>query len=270
MKNILITGAYGGMGREAVKLFAKSGYCVFALDKNVDDLAFEKQTNFKNIIPVKADVTDQASIARAFEVVKSVTDELFAIVHFAGVYMLDSFMEIENESLENIFKINFLGAVLINKTFMPLLKSGSRIIMTTSELAPLNPLPFTGIYAVTKGALDKYAYSLRMELQLLKINVSVLRAGAVKTGMLGDSTKALARFCDKTQLYKCNAERFKKIVDRVETKCVEPEKIAIKVNKILNKKNAAFAYSINANFALKLLSALPKKLQFYVIRKILK
>lgn len=176
MKNILITGAYGGMGREAVKLFAKSGCRVFALDKNVDSSAFENETNLKNIIPVKADVTDQTSIVRAFEIVKSVTDKLFAIVHFAGVYMLDSFIEIENEFLENIFKINFLGAVLINKTFMPLLKSGSRIVMTTSELAPLNPLPFTGIYAVTKGALDRYAYSLRMELQLLKINVSVLRA----------------------------------------------------------------------------------------------
>lgn len=88
--------------------------------------------------------------------------------------------------------------------------------------------------------------------------------------MLGDSTKALDLFCDKTRLYKCNAERFKRIVDRVETKCVEPEKVAVKVNKILRKKNAAFAYAINANFALKLLSVLPKRLQFYVIRKILK
>ena len=49
---------------------------------------------------------------------------------------------------------------------MPLLKKGSKIIITTSELAPLDPVPFTGSYAVTKGALDKYAYSLRMELQL--------------------------------------------------------------------------------------------------------
>ena len=30
MKNILITDAYCAMGRKAVKLFAKSGYCVFA------------------------------------------------------------------------------------------------------------------------------------------------------------------------------------------------------------------------------------------------
>lgn len=33
--------------------------------------------------------------------------------------------------------------------------------------APLDPLPFMGLFAVTKAALDKYAYSLCMELRLL-------------------------------------------------------------------------------------------------------
>ena len=55
-----------------------------------------------------------------------------------------------------------------------LLYTSSRIITITSELAPLNPLPFTGIYAITKSTLDKYCYSLRMELQLLGIDVSVI------------------------------------------------------------------------------------------------
>jgi len=109
--------------------------------------------------------------------------------------------------------------------------------MTTSELAPLDPLPFTGLYAVTKGALDKYAYSLRMELQLLDIPVSVLRAGAVKTKMLDVSTDALDRFCEKTALYTCNAKRFRNIVNRVEARCVPPEKIAAKTLKILKNVN---------------------------------
>ena len=142
--------------------------------------------------------------------------------------------------------------------------------MTTSELAPLDPLPFTGLYAVTKGALDKYAYSLRMELQLLGISVSVLRAGAVSTGMLGVSTDALDRFCEKTATYQCNAARFKKIVNGVEAKSVSPEKIAKKVGKILRKKKPKFVYSVNRNKLLLLLNALPKGLQCFAIRKILK
>ena len=137
-------------------------------------------------------------------------------------------------------------------------------------MAPLDPLPFTGVYAVSKAALDKYAYSLRMEMQLLGVSVSVLRAGAVKTNMLGASTSALERFCDKTELYKCNAARFRKIVDGVEAKSVPPEKIAAKTLKILAKKRPSFAYSINRNALLLMLNALPKGWQTSIIRKILK
>jgi short-subunit dehydrogenase len=159
---------------------------------------------------------------------------------------------------------------LVNRTFLPLLSKGSRILITTSELAPLDPLPFTGIYAVTKGALDKYAYSLRMELQLLGIHVSVLRAGAVETGMLGVSTAALDRFCEKTALYSCNAARFRRIVNRVEARCIPPSRLAQKCAKILKKRNPRFAYSINRNPLLLLLDLLPKRLQLFVIRMILR
>ena len=78
------------------------------------------------------------------------------------------------------FDVNVLGAYLINKTFLPLLSANSRIIITTSELAPIDTLPFTGIYAVTKTALDKYAFSLKMELQLLDIKVSVISQPPIK------------------------------------------------------------------------------------------
>jgi short-subunit dehydrogenase len=137
-------------------------------------------------------------------------------------------------------------------------------------LAPLDPLPFTGIYAVTKSALDKYAYSLRMELQLLGIGVSVLRAGAVQTDMLGVSTDALERFCHSTQLYSCNAERFQRIVGRVEARCVPPTVIADKCVRILSKRRPSFAYSVNRNPLLLLLNMLPKRLQLWAIRMILK
>ena len=225
MKYIMVTGAYGGMGRKTVELLQKQGFCVIAVDKTID--AAEN-----HVIPLQVDITDAKSVNRAFEKVKTITDELYAIVHFAGIYLLDSLVEIESDHFAHAFKVNLFGAFLINKTFLPLLKNGSRIVMTTSELAPLDPLPFTGIYAVTKGALDKYAYSLRMELQLLGIYVSVLRAGAVNTGMLGVSTDSLDRFCANTKLYSCNAERFKNIVKSVEAKCVPPEKIAQKMQKM--------------------------------------
>ena len=142
--------------------------------------------------------------------------------------------------------------------------------MTTSELATLDPLPFTGIYAITKAALDKYAYSLRMELQLLGISVIVLRPGAVKTKMLTVSTDALDRFCLNTKLYTCNAKRFRSIVERVEARNIHPEKIAQKTVKILGKKRPHYAYSLNRNPLLVLLNILPDRMQTWIIRCVLK
>ena len=261
--SILITGAYGGMGRTTAKALRDSGFRVFALDRTVDA---EEQ----DILPIVVDVTDEDSVINAYRQVSEMTDQLYAVIHFAGIYMLDSLVEMESDAFERIFRVNLGGAFLVNKIFLPLLKEGSRIVITTSELAPLDPLPFTGIYAVTKGALDKYAYSLRMELQLKGIKVSVLRAGAVSTGMLGVSTDALDRFCQKTAIYTCNAERFKRIVDRVEARSVEPSKIAKKVTRIIRKREPYFAYSINRNPLLLMLNLLPKGCQLWVIKQVLK
>ena len=263
MKTVLITGAYGGMGRATADLLAKKGYLVLAMDRKVGEPR-------DNVIPIEVDVTSEESVKNAYESVQGKVDELFAILHFAGIYMLDSLVEMDSERFRRIFDVNLTGAYLINKQFLPLLKQGGRILITTSELAPLDPLPFTGIYAVTKGALDRYAYSLRMELQLLDIRVSVLRAGAVDTGMLGASTDALERFCEGTKLYSCNASRFRAIVNRVEARCIPPEKLAKKALSILQKKRPTFAYSINRNPLLLLLNVLPKRAQLFAIRLILR
>ena len=263
MKSILVTGAYGGMGSAACKLLRDMGYTVFALDKKVS-------APEEGIIPIEADITSEESIQNALSAVRGSAQKLDAILHFAGMYMLDSLVEISDEDFSKIFDVNLRGAFLINKTFLPILGKGSRILIVTSELAPLDPLPFTGIYAVTKAALDKYAYSLRMELQLLGITVSVLRAGAVNTQMLGVSTDALDRFCEGTKLYSCNAARFKRIVGGVEARNIPPQKIAQKAVRIIKKNDPRFAYSINRNPLLLLLNALPKRLQLFAIKMILR
>ena len=263
MKDVLITGAYGGMGRATARALRDRGFRVFAVDRKVAEPE-------ENIIPIEADLTVEDSVKAAFETVAGQTDSLYAILHFAGIYMLDSLVEMDDEAFSRILDVNLRAAFLVNKAFMPLLGKGSRILITTSELAPLDPLPFTGIYAVTKAALDKYAYSLRMELQLLGISVSVLRSGAVKTDMIDASCVALDRFCGGTALYSCNAKRFKSIVDRVEARSVSPARLAKKCLKIIGKRRPRFAYSINRNPLLRLLNILPDGMQFAIIKRILR
>ena len=133
VKNVLVTGAYGGMGRATVEALAARGVRVFALDKRVGDPC-------ENIIPIQADLTSEAEVAVALDKVREHTDSLSAIVHFAGIYMLDSLVELEAADFRRILDVNLYGAYLINRAAMPLLQAGSRIIITTSELAPLDPL----------------------------------------------------------------------------------------------------------------------------------
>lgn len=263
MKYVLITGAYGGMGYSTAKTLSENGFTVFALDKKTNSPE-------RNILPIETDVTDTESIKRAFDYVKSKTNELFAIIHFAGVYRLDSLVEMSEERFTGVFDVNLFGAYRINKVFLPLLKNGSRIVITTSELAPTDPLPFTGIYAITKSSLEKYAFSLRMELQLLGINVSVLRPGAIKTGLLSVSTQELENFCKNTEIYTYNAERFRKIVNSVEAKNVSPEKIAKTALRALISRHPKYVYNINRNPLLKILNILPARWQTKIIGKILK
>ena len=262
MKNILITGVCGGMGKATAEFLENNGYNVFGLD--ITDCENNKINFFKT------DLTKEESIKNAFEKIKQQTDSIDAIIHFAGIYKLNSLVEMSEQEFVKIFDINLFSMFRINKIFLPLLKNGSKIILTSSELAPLDPLPFTGIYAITKSAIEKYAYSLKMELQLLNIDVCVIRPGAVKTTLLNDSQSQIDKFCETTKLYKYNSKKFKSITEKVETKNISPEKIAKLAFKILNKKHPKFVYSINRNFGLRLLSFLPKKLQLKIIKSILK
>ena len=158
----------------------------------------------------------------------------------------------------------------MNKTFLPLLKEGGKIIVVSSELAPLDPLPFTGLYAITKSTIEKYVYSLRMELQLLGYKVVLVRPGAVDTGLLDVSTNSLDKFVNNTKIYKCNASKFKSIVNNVEAKKVSPEVIGKLIYKINKKKNPKYVYSVNRNIGLLLLNILPQRLQNKIIKSILK
>ena len=262
MKNILITGVLGGMGYATAKKLIDAGYKVYGIDRGeFCDLPIDYYT---------VDITNSDSITKAYNQISKITDKIDAIVHFAGIYNLNSLIEISEEDFIKIFNINLFGIYRINKIFMPLMKEGGRIVITSSELAPLDPLPFTGLYAITKAAVEKYAYSLRMELNLLKIKVSVIRPGAVKTNMLGVSTTALDKFCESTKKYVYNAERFKKIVQSVETKNVSPDRIACSVIKALTKKNPKYVYNVNRNLLLRILNFLPQKMQVFIIYKILK
>ena len=264
MKSIVLSGCSGGMGLATAKKFVSNGYFVFGLDIKEPT---EKLDNFEFI---KTNLREQESVKKAFELVKSSTDEIDAIINMAGIYDLNSLIEMSEEDFIRIFDINVFATYRLNKTFVPLLKKKGKVIITSSELAPLDPLPFTGLYGITKSTIEKYAYSLRMELQLLDYQVVVIRPGAVDTGLLDVSTTRINDFEKNTKHYSYNAEKFKRITESVESKKIPPQKIANLAYKIVNKKKPKYVYKINRNPLLLILNAFPQRFQNWVIKKILK
>ena len=263
MGNYLITGAGGGMGAALAIRLTDEGHRVWGLDLVPPDGMPTGETF------IRADVTDGESLREAFERIRTEAGSLKGIIHTAGIYDLDSLVEMTETAFLHDFDVNVFGAFRVNRSFLPLLEEGGRIVMISSELAPLHPLPFTGIYAVTKASLDRYAEALRMELQLLGYRVIVVRPGAVRTQMLPASTAKLARFCGSTRQYRYNAERFRKIVARIEAKSVVPERIAEIVAKALQAHRPKNVYSVNRNPMLLLYDRLPVRVQLRLIRKLL-
>ena len=204
MRTVLLTGACGGIGRAIASKLLGQGYTVYGLDRKgsqpPEGLRF-----------IACDVTVPAGIDAAFQRVQAEAKQLDAIVHTAGVYDLDSLLEMDEVRFTRMFEVNLLG-----------------------------------------------------------VSVSIIRPGAVKTGLLGDSTRALDRFCENTQLYQCNAQRFKRIVNSVETKNISPNVIAALVCKALKARRPKYVYNVNRNLLLRLLNLLPDRLQVAIIRGILK
>ena len=262
-KTVLVTGAAGGMGRAAAKALLDRGDAVWGLD-------LREPEGLAGLRFLRADLTDPASVEEALGRLRGEGVRLDAILHMAGLYDLNSLVELGEADWNRIFQVNLFGVYRVNRLFLPLLKPGARILITTSELAPLDPLPFTGLYAVTKTALDRYAAALRMELQLLGVAVTVLRPGAVDTPLLGVSTDRLEAFCQNTAHYAPNAARFRRIVNRVEARKVPPERVAALALRALDSPRPRAVYTVNRNPLLLLMNALPGGLQRWLIRLVLK
>lgn len=258
---VLVTGANGGMGRTICRTLLGQGHEVIGLDIRVPE-------ECGGIKYLRADVADEASVAAALASAGE-GGKIDRVIHAAGVYSLGSLVETGEEEILRVFNVNLFGVYRVDRCAIPYLAQNARVIIVSSELAPLDPLPFTGIYAITKSALEKYAYSLRMELQLLGCGVVVVRPGAVKTGMLPDSAKALEKFCGDTKLYAVNAKRFRAIVEKVEARSVSPDRVAKKVARAASAKRPRLVYKLNRSPLLLAFNALPRRAQLFLIRKVL-
>jgi NAD(P)-dependent dehydrogenase (short-subunit alcohol dehydrogenase family) len=181
-----------------------------------------------------------------------------------------SLVETDFDKIKKVIDINLVGTMLVNNTFHPLLKEKGRILIVTSEVAGFDPMPFNGLYNVSKTGLESYAQALRQELNLIDQKVITIRPGAIETPLASfsmDDTKALA---DQTKLYEKQASKFYKIARKFMGTPIKAEKIAKIIYKAATCKHPKIIYKKHQNLGLVLLNLLPLRLQCFVIKMLLK
>lgn len=263
-KNVFITGATGGIGGAVVNYFSEKGFKVFACDV--------KEGKFDNpsVEFLKADVSDENGLQAIKKNLAERQIELDAIINVAGVFDIDSFIEADNEKLRKIFDVNFFGTVYVNKILHSLLKKNGRIVVTTSDVAPLDPMPFNGIYGVSKTALDAYSQSLRQELNLIGQKVITVRPGAFDTSLSRGSLVKTEELAENTVLYKEQSAKFYALVKKFMGKACKPEKIAKVYYKAVTAKRPKIIYKKHPNILLAMLNVLPKSWQCAIVKRLLK
>ena len=262
MKNVLITGASSGIGKSIKDYFVNNNHKVFALD--INSIPEEK-----NVISFKADITSKGDLNKVSTYLKENNINLDVIINVAGIHKMASLVENDYETIKKVIDVNLLGTMQVNNVFHKFLKERGRIIIVTSEVATMDPLPFNGLYTVSKNALESYAQALRQELNLLNQKVITIRPGAIKTPLSSNSLTDTDKLSKDTILYQKQAGKFLNITKKFMGTPLEPTKLGKLTYKVSMKKNPKLSYSIHRNFGLVLLSILPKRLQCYVIKLLL-
>lgn len=262
MKNVLITGVSSGIGKELSLIYTENGYNVYGIDiKDCESNEF----NF-----FKADITNETDLLSLFNKLKEDNIKLDMIINVAGIHKMASLVETDFQTMKKVIDINLCGTMLVNKTFHSLLSQNGRIIIITSEVASFDPLPFNGLYNVSKSALDTYSHALRQELNLIGQKVITIRPGAIKTELSNNSLLDTERLANKTILYEKQSNKFLYFVKKFTGTPMEPEKLAKFIYKISLKKNPGYIYKKHQNIGLLLLSILPKRIQCGIIKALLK
>jgi NAD(P)-dependent dehydrogenase (short-subunit alcohol dehydrogenase family) len=186
-KVAVITGAAGGIGREAALLFAAEGARVCVADVNRDDgerTAAECGEAFFQ----EVDVTDAASV----EGMLAATVERFGgvdvLYNNAGIMPADdaSILDTEPDAWRRVLDVNLTGVYLCCRHGIPRLleRGGGSVINVASFVALMGAATSQIAYTASKGAVLSLSRELAVEFARRGVRVNALCPGPVETPLL--------------------------------------------------------------------------------------
>ena len=183
-KNIIVTGASGGIGNAIIKKLNKAGANILASGTRIEKLE-ELKKNFENIKILRFDISQSEKIE---EFIENATDELGGsldgIINNAGITQDNLAIRMSLEEWQKVININLTSTFLLSKfAIKKMLKNKSgKIVNITSVVGHTGNLGQAN-YTASKAGIVAMSKSLAIEYAKKNININCISPGFIKTAM---------------------------------------------------------------------------------------
>jgi NAD(P)-dependent dehydrogenase (short-subunit alcohol dehydrogenase family) len=199
-KVCVITGAGGGMGRDATILFSEEGAQVCAADVNFV-AAQETAAQARDAFAHQVDVADEASVKAMMDATVERYGGVDVLYNNAGISPDDdaSILDTSVEAWDRVQAVNTRGVFLCCKHGIPHLleRGGGSVINVASFVAIVGAATSQISYSASKGAVLSMSRELAVQFARDGVRVNALCPGPVETPLLlnifGDDPAALER-----------------------------------------------------------------------------
>jgi NAD(P)-dependent dehydrogenase (short-subunit alcohol dehydrogenase family) len=184
-KVAVITGAAGGIGREAALLFSEEGAQVC-----VADVVDGEQTaaECRDAFFVHVDVTDPESVQQMYAATVERYAGIDILYNNAGIMPADdaSILDTEPDAWERVHAVNTRGVFLCCKYGIPhlLARGGGSVINVASFVALMGAATSQIAYTASKGAVLSMTRELAVEFARRGVRVNAICPGPVETPLL--------------------------------------------------------------------------------------
>jgi len=176
---VWLIGASSGIGEATAKALMQRGASLALSSRNRD--ALTALADGKAHIAA-ADVTDRASLAAAFDEVRTALGEIDLAIVNAGTHRPVRAWELDAEAAEQLVQVNLVGAINASALLAPYFAArGSGRLAITASVAGYGGLPTGLVYGATKAALINFAETLYLDLVPKGVAVHLINPGFVKT-----------------------------------------------------------------------------------------
>ena len=183
-KNIIVTGASGGIGNSIVKKLNESGANILATGTRIEKLEQLKK-NFEKINILKFDISETQKIEEFIDnATKELGGSLDCIVNNAGITQDNLAIRMSLDEWKKVIDINLTSTFLMSKfAIKKMLKNKSgKIVNVTSVVGHTGNLGQAN-YTASKAGIVAMSKSLSIEYAKKNINVNCISPGFIKTAM---------------------------------------------------------------------------------------